>query len=209
MTSERIHDVAIAGLGAMGSAAALELARRGLDVIGFDRFKPPHTLGSSHGDSRIIREAYFEHPVYVPMVQRAYELWAELIQATGQPLLQITGGLMLGRPESEVVSGARKSAETHGLPHEVLSAPQVRARFPALRPDDDMVGVLEPRAGVLFPHLCIEAHLDQARKQGAELRFDEPVLRWEPRGDGVRVFTARGECSARQLVVTAGAWVST
>lgn len=201
------YDVVIAGLGAMGSAATFHLARRGVRVLGLDRFQPPHELGSSHGQTRIIREAYFEDPIYVPMLQRAYELWAELAEASGRPLLRLTGGLMIGLPDSVIVAGARRSAEQHGLPHEVLTAEEVRRRFPALRPAGEMVAVLEPRAGILHPHDCIAAHLELARRHGAELRFDDPVLRWTPDGEGVRVETARGVCVARRLVVTAGAWV--
>ena len=140
MISERTHEVAIVGLGAMGSAAAFELSRRGFDVIGFDRFAPPHTFGSSHGDTRIIREAYFEDPVYVPMVQRAFELWRELERLSGTALLEQTGGLMIGAPGSELVEGARHSAQVHGLQHSMLSAGEIHARFPVLTPESDMVG---------------------------------------------------------------------
>jgi len=201
------HDIIIAGLGAMGSAAAFHLARRGVRVLGLDRFTPPHTLGSSHGQTRIIREAYFEHPVYVPMVQRAYELWRELEKASGAALLRETGGLMLGLPDSTVVRGTLESVRQHGLRHEVLTAPEVRRRFPALRPTDGMIAVWEPRAGILAPEQCIAAHLRLARDHGAELHFDEPVLRWEADADSVRVFTAQGEHTARRLVLTAGAWI--
>jgi sarcosine oxidase len=200
------YDVAIAGLGAMGSAAAAELAGRGLRVIAFDRFGPPHALGSSHGETRIIREAYFEHPVYVPMVQRAYALWRELEAARAAPLLRETGGLMVGQPDSALVSGARRSAELHGLPHELLDAAAVRARFPALNPDDDMIAVWEPRAGVLSVEACVEAQLALARQRGADLLLAEPVLQWTEQRDHVRVLTARREVRAGQLVVAAGAW---
>src|SRR4030095_14453546 len=149
------YDVIVAGLGAMGSAGVFHLARNGCRVLGLDRFTPPHTLGSSHGQTRIIREAYFEHPCYVPMVQRAYALWHELEREADARLFLQTGGLMSGRPDSVVVEGARRSAETHRLPHEVLSAGQVRERFPALQPDDDMIAVLERRAGILFPEKCV------------------------------------------------------
>jgi sarcosine oxidase len=201
------YDVVIAGLGAMGSATAAELARRGVGVLGLDRYAPPHSLGSSHGETRIIREAYFEHPQYVPMVQRAYELWRALEKSSGARLLLETGGLMIGRPDSALIEGARRSAEMHRLPHSMLSAAEVRARFPALHPEQDMVAVLEPRAGVLFPEACISAHLGQAVRHGAVLRFDEPVLRWESDGDLVRVFTSHGDYRARQMIVSAGAWV--
>lgn len=203
-----VHDVAIVGLGAMGSAAALELARRGADVIGFDRHTPPHTLGSSHGGSRIIREAYFESPVYVPMVQRAFELWRALERASGTPLLQPTGGLMIGAPDSVLVEGALRSAREHGLLHEVLSATEIRARYPVLNPEDDMVAVWEPRAGVLAPEACVTAQLDQARAHGAALRFDEPVVGWDVQAGGVRVVTAHGVVHAKRLVISAGAWTA-
>jgi sarcosine oxidase len=200
-------DVIVVGLGAMGSAAAYHLARRGRRVLGLDRHAPPHAFGSSHGQTRIIREAYFEHPLYVPLVQRAYEAWGELERETDRTLLLQTGGLMIGRPDGVVVEGARRSAEEHRLPHEVLSAAEVRHRFPALRPSEDMVAVWEPRAGILFPEACIEAHLAMARRHGATLQMDEPVLRWEPDGDGVRIVTAKGEYAAAQTVLTAGSWM--
>jgi sarcosine oxidase len=205
---EAAFDVIVVGLGAMGSAAAYHLVRRGRRVLGLDRFTPPHTLGSSHGQTRIIREAYFEDPRYVPLVQRAYELWTALERDAGGRLLLETGGLMIGRPDSGVVRGATRSAETHGLRHERLDAAEVRRRFPALRPDDDMVAVWEPRAGILFPEACVEAHLTMARRHGAALRYDEPVLRWEADGGGVRVVSAQGTYAASHLVLSAGSWMT-
>ena len=207
MTSERTHDVAIVGLGAMGSAVAFELARRGTDVIGFDRFNPPHGLGSSHGDTRIIREAYFEHSVYVPMVQRAFDLWRQLEGRSGAALLQQTGGLMIGAPGCTLVEGALRSARAHSLEHAVLPADDIRERFPMLHPQPEMVGVWEPRAGVLSPEACVAAQLEQARRCGATLRFDEPVQQWRADSDHVNVTTALGRYRARQLIISAGAWV--
>src|SRR5437016_3136845 len=125
----------------MGSAAAYHVARRGQRVLGLDRFQPPHNLGSSHGLTRIIREAYFKHPLYVPLVQRAYELWAELEKESGRKLLLQTGGLMIGPPRGVLVSGAKRSAEEHQLPHQVLTGAEVRARFPGLHPTDEMIAV--------------------------------------------------------------------
>ena len=205
---ETTFDVIVVGLGAMGSAAAYHLTRQGRRVLGLDRFSPPHALGSSHGQTRIIREAYFEDPRYVPLVQRAYELWTALEREAERRLLLETGGLMIGRPDSTVVRGARRSAETHGLRHELLAAAEVRRRFPALRPDDDMVAVWEPRAGILIPEACVAAHLAMARRHGATLRVDEPVLRWEPDGGGVRVASAQGVYAAGQLVLSAGSWLT-
>lgn len=201
-------DLAVVGLGAMGGAAALAAARRGLRVVAFDRFEPPHARGSSHGESRIIREAYFEDPRYVPVVQRAYALWRDLERESGQRLLQPTGGLMIGRPQSAVVAGARASAERHGLPHEVLDAREIVRRFPVLRPAADMVAVWEPNAGLLYPEACVAAQLAAARGRGAELRTGEPVLEWSADERGARVVTPSGTVRAARLVIAAGPWVA-
>jgi sarcosine oxidase len=201
------HDVLIAGLGAMGSQALAECARRGLRAGGFDRFDPPHDQGSSHGKSRIIREAYFEDPIYVPLVQRAYARWAELEAETGTTLLRRTGGLCYGQPDGALVTGARRSADLHGLPYESLAAFELRARFPAFEVRDDWVGVLEPRAGMLAPEAAIGAALAVAERLGAAVHRNEPVLRWRQEGDGVVVETARGTYRAAQLIISAGMWV--
>src|SRR5882672_5145892 len=202
------YDVIVVGLGAMGSAAVYHLAARGRRVLGLDRFQPPHTLGSSHGATRIIREAYFEHPVYVPLVQRAYELWEDLEKASGRKLFTQTGGLMIGPPAGVLVSGARRSAQEHQLPHRLLSAAQLREQFPAFNPTDDEVAVHEPRAGILFPERAIQAHLDLAARIGAELQFKNPVSKWEPYQQGVRVTTASGSFTASKLLLSVGPWLS-
>src|SRR6266850_1119389 len=194
------YDVIVLGLGAMGSAAACHLARRGARVLGLDRFAPPHPNGSSSGRSRIIREAYFEHPAYVPMVQRAYELWQALERDSGRRLLLPTGGLMIGPPDGLLVSGALLSATTHGLPHEILDAAALRRRAPALHPEPGTVAVAEPRAGVLFPEECVAAHLEQATRAGATLGLDEAVEAWSATADGVEVRTSRGRHRAGKLL---------
>lgn len=203
------YDVIIAGLGAMGSAAAYHISKRKCRVMGLDRFTPPHDFGSSHGQSRIIREAYFEHPVYVPLVQRAYELWAELETETRQTLFQRTGGLMIGPADGVLVSGAKLSADVHHLPCEVLTASDLRDRFPAFQPSQEIVGLWESRAGILFPENCIEEHLDLARGWGAELHFDEEVTGWQADGEGALVTTSKGSYRAARLLLTTGAWMST
>ncbi len=200
------YDVVVAGLGAMGSATAYHLAQRGARVLGLERFASGHTLGSSHGESRIIRELYYEHPLYVPLVQRAYELWARLEEGARVRLLHPTGGLMLGQPESGLVRGALLSGETHGLPAEVLERDEVATRFPAFDPPRGCVAVWDARAGYLRPEACIEAHATLARRAGATLRYEEPLLRWEPDGDGVRVTTPAGEYRAARLALCVGAW---
>jgi sarcosine oxidase len=201
-------DVVVAGLGGMGSQAAAELAGRGLRVIGFDRLAPPHSEGSSHGRSRIIRQAYFEHPLYVPLVLRAYERWADLERQSGRRLLTETGGLMIGRADSALVAGAQRSAQAHGLPHEMLGAAELGRRFPAFRVEGDTVALHEPRAGMLDPEGSVEAALGLARARGASLRFNDPVEGWEPVTGGVEVRTSSGRYRASRLVLAAGPWMS-
>ena len=200
-------DVGIVGLGAMGSMAALELARRGKRVIGFDRFKPPHPFGSSHGKTRIIREAYFEHPQYVPFVQRAYELWAALERESGRQLLLPTGGLMIGPAAGTLLRGARRSAVEHRLPYEELPAAERRRRFPMFEPGPDDVGLFEPRAGVLFPEAAIESALALAETAGAVFRFDEPVKSWNA-GEAITIRTGAGHWRVERLILCAGAWMA-
>lgn len=201
------YDVAIIGLGAMGSAAAFHMARRNLSVVGIDQYSPPHELGSSHGESRIIREAYYEHPSYVPIVQRAYELWEQLEQYTGRKLLVQTGGLMIGHPDGELVTGSELSARRHHIPYDRLIPAEVRARYPAFNMPEDSIAIWDPRAGILYPEACVEAHLQAARKTGAELRYDTKVIAWEVDDDNVTIHTSEEEYRARHLVICAGAWV--
>ncbi|MFL5803221.1 MAG: N-methyl-L-tryptophan oxidase [Roseiflexaceae bacterium] len=203
-----IYDAIVVGLGAMGSAAACELAQRGKRVLGLERYTAAHDKGSSHGHSRIIRQAYFEHPDYVPLLLRAYELWKRLERASDRRLLTITGGLMMGPPNSDVVAGAARSAREHSLPHEMLDAAEIRRRFPPFNPGPETVALYEPIDGVLEPEACIRAFLDCAARLGAEMRFEEPALSWQaaPSGDGVRVTTGHGVYEAARLVVAPGAW---
>lgn len=191
----------------MGSMTALELIRRGHRVIGFDRFEPPHDLGSSHGKTRIIREAYFEHPQYVPLVQRAYELWSQLERQCGATLYQATGGLMIGPPGGTLVAGARRSAVEHRLPFEEAGPAETRARFPAFHLSPAEVALYEPRAGVLFPEKAIEAALHLARKAGAELHSNEPVQEWHSEAR-IQVRTTSRLVEVDRLVIAAGAWMS-
>jgi sarcosine oxidase len=187
------YDVVVLGLGVMGSATAWHLARRGLRVLGLEQFAPAHDRGSSHGLSRVIRKAYFEHPDYVPLVHRAYELWEELERACGRELLRKTGGLMIGRPDSAVVEGSQKSARLHGIRHRMLEGAELRERFPVLRFREDEVALEEFDAGVLLAEEAVLAFQGEARRHGAELRFGVPA----------RV----GEVPARKTIVTAGAWL--
>ncbi|CAN5268399.1 N-methyl-L-tryptophan oxidase [soil metagenome] len=208
MNFNRSYDVIVIGLGAMGSAAAAQLAARGLRVLGLDRFSPPHDRGSSHGESRVIRQAYFESPAYVPLLRRAYALWRELERCSHLDLLAITGGLMLGRPDSPVVAGSLQSAQVHGLPHELFDADQIRRRFPQFHPDPDTVAVFEPEAGFVHAETAVRVQLNHAVRLGSELRRDEEATAWQVSATGVRVETRRGSYAAGRLVVAAGAWMN-
>jgi sarcosine oxidase len=201
------YDVIVVGAGAMGGAAAYRLARRGCRVLALDAHAPPHRMGSTHGGTRIIREAYYEHPLYVPLVRRAYEAWAELEAESGRTLYVRTGGLMVGPEESTLVAGARASALEHAIPHELLGPDEVRRAYPQLRVPEGMVALLEHRAGLLFPEDCVETHLALARAHGAETRFGEAAEGWTADGAGVCVTTALGTYHAERLVLAAGPWM--
>jgi sarcosine oxidase len=198
-------DVIVVGLGAMGSAAAYALAARGLRVLGLDRYRPPHRHGSHHGESRIIRKAYYEHPAYVPLLERAFAAWRELEERAHATLFRRTGGLMIGPGTGELVPGVLASARVHRLAHEVISSDALAARYPQFRVDRSMIAVWEEDAGILYPEACVRAFLEGARAANVELRYGEPAQDWTCGPEGVRVSTAQGSYSAGGLVLTAGA----
>jgi sarcosine oxidase len=202
-----MHDVIVVGLGGMGSAAAYHLAVRGLRVLGLERFGPVHNRGSSHGGSRIIRQSYFEDPAYVPLLLRSYELWEKLERDAGRDIVSFTGGLFVGQPDSLTFAGSLRASREWGLPHEILDAAEIRRRFPTFAPRAGEVALYEVKAGFARPEATVAAHLQLAGRHGADLRYDEPVGRWEALpGGGVRVLTADGYYTADRLVVCPGAW---
>ena len=203
-----MRDVLVVGLGAMGSATLHALASRGVDVMGVDAYDPPHSLGSTHGRSRIIREAYYEHPAYVPLVRRAYAAWAQLEAAAGVQLFLRTGGLNIGAPDSALVAGALASAERHALDVEMLTGREINLRHPAFAVPADMVGVFEPSAGMLFPEACITAFLQVARGLGADVRPNTRVTALDRCADGITASTSAGELRARRVVICAGPWTA-
>ncbi len=200
-------DVAVIGLGAMGSAALFNLARQGRRVIGIEQFEPGHDRGSSHGESRIIRLSYFEHPSYVPLVRRALEKWRELESLCGQTILTVTGVLEAGYPGSSIVNGSLEASRLHGLDHEVLSAAEIMARFPGFKVPSDWTGLFQPEGGLLRPELAIGQFIDQAQRNGAEVRTNTRVLGIEPFSAGIRVRTETGVIEAGSVIVAAGAWI--
>jgi sarcosine oxidase len=202
------YDAIVLGVGGMGSAALYHLARRGKKVLGLERFQIPHERGSSHGLTRIIRLAYYEHPSYVPLLLRAYELWRELEGKFGTQLLHITGSIDAGPPDSSVFEGSRQSCEIHDLNHEVLTSKELTARFPGYRLPASTMAVLQPDGGFLVPESCISAHVALAQAIGAEVHTGERVLSWDAAPSGVAVKTDHGRYEAERLIISAGAWIS-
>ena len=206
-TAGHDYDAIVIGVGAMGSAACWHLARRGARTLGLEQFDIPHTLGSSHGISRIIRLAYYEDPSYVPLLQRSFDLWDELARVSGRHLLTVTGTIDASAADGEVFRGSLASCELHDLPHEVLTSEQLTRRWPGYRLPAGHLALFQPRGGFLLPEEAISAHVEGAIAAGATVRARERVLDWEPSGDGVRVTTDRGVYTGRRLVVAAGAWI--
>jgi sarcosine oxidase len=206
MRTESGYDVIVVGLGGMGSSAAWHLARRGVRVLGLEQFTPAHALGSSHGDTRIVRMAYFENPDYVPLLRRTYELWDELSAELGREFLVRTGALMIGPADAEVITGTLASAVRWQLPHEVLDRDDMARRYPQFVLGDGERAVLERNAGYVNPEAAVRAHLDLAARDGADLRFETPVTSWSADDRGVIVHTADGEFRSDRLVLAAGAW---
>ncbi len=200
-------DVIVVGVGAMGSAACYHLARRGLRVLGLERYDIPHAMGSSHGYTRIIRLAYYEHPSYVPLLRRAFELWRDLEGESSEPLLHVTGSIDAGPEDDWVFAGSLASCREHGLAHEVLDHAALATRFPGYRLPNGHFALLQPEGGFLAPEACIVAHALGASTAGATIRAREPVLEWEEESGGVVVRTGRGAYRADQLVLAAGAWM--
>jgi sarcosine oxidase len=201
------YDAIVVGVGGMGSATVYQLARRGARVLGLEQFDVAHDRGSSHGVNRIIRLAYMEHPSYVPLLRRAYELWREIERVAGEQLLFITGSIDAGPADGEIVRGSVLSCELHQLQHEVLDATVLHHRFPGYRLPSNMVGVYQPDGGFLMSERAIVAHVMAAQRHGAEVRAREPVLDWQPVAGGVEVSTSYGRYRARRIIFTAGAWM--
>ncbi len=200
------YNTIVIGVGGMGSATCYELAKRGRRVLGLERFDIPHELGSSHGHTRIIRLAYYEHPSYVMLLHRAYELFHQIQDQSGEELLIYTGSIDAGPADSWVFKGSLQSCLEHGLPHEVLTGMEVNRRFPGYALPHETMALYQPKGGFLRPERCIVAYVFEAMKLGAEIHGREEVLEWQPYGDGVRVVTNRDVYEADSLVITAGAW---
>jgi sarcosine oxidase len=200
------YDAIVLGVGGMGSAALYHLARRGVRVLGLERYNIPHEMGSSHGLTRIIRLAYYEHPSYVPLLRRAYELWRQLENTVQERLLIITGSIDASPEDDEVFTGSKKSCDIHHLTHDVLDSHALNARFPGYHFPQGIMALYQPDGGFLLSERCIVAHVMAAQELGAEVHGREQVMGWEPKGNGVEVRTDREHYSADKLVICGGAW---
>jgi sarcosine oxidase len=202
----RLYDAIVLGLGAMGSAALDQLARRGARVLGVERFGIPHDLGSSGGDTRLVRKAYFEHPDYVPLLERAYANWEDLEARAGERLLYRTGITYIGAPDCASIAGTRASAAQYRLPCESLTARDLAARAPMLRAPDGSDVLFEPDAGFVLAGRAIRAFCESALRHGAEVRAAQPALDWCETATGVEVHVGSDTLRAARLIVTVGSW---
>lgn len=208
MSPASVYDVIVVGLGGMGTATLWQLARRGLRVLGIEQFKIGHRMGSSHGMTRILRLAYFEGSAYVPMVQRAVELWREAEKASGQSLFFEVGSLDMAPDRDTIVGAARQSCLDFDLPFEELDASALMKRFPALRLPQDMRGLYQPEGGFVACERAVTAHAALARAAGAEIHETEILLGWEPTANGgVVVRTSLRHYEAGQLILSPGPWI--
>lgn len=202
----KIYDVAVIGLGGMGSAVAAQLANQGARVLGLEQFPPVHDRGSSHGRTRIIRETYFEHPHYVPLVREAFSLWKEVEERSGRTLLTTTGLLQVGPHDSSVVQGILRSASEHNIPIETFATSELADRFPQFTGTDDWTCVFERRAGCLEVEPAIETFIQLAKEQGGELHFESPLLSYQPSGAEIELTTKTETFRAKKVVFATGGW---
>lgn len=210
-----IYDVIVIGLGAMGSAAAFQLAKRGAKILGIDRFAPPHKFGSTHGDTRVTRQAIGEGAEYVPLALRSYELFREIEIETGADLLTVTGGLIISNPRANAnlhgsdgfIETTVETAKKFGIKHRVLNAAEIAAEFPQFRLDGDETGYYENEMGFLRPENCVAAQITLAEKYGAAIHRNEKVLEIKSGADAVAVVTDKAIYKAEKLIISAGAWV--
>lgn len=199
-------DVIVVGLGAMGAAALHHLTARGLRVLGIERFGIPHGHGSSGGDTRLIRKAYFEHADYVPLLEASYAQWRALQEDAGLQLLYDVGILYLGRADGEVIAGSTRAAERHGLTFETVDEGQLARAFPQFRAPEDYVARFEPDAGFLLCEHAVRAHVESALAGGAAVAVGEQVLSWSAQAGGVEVLTDVGGYRGGALVLAGGSW---
>lgn len=201
-------DAIIVGCGVYGSSISYYLASRGVKTLTLEKFALNHPYGSSHGLTRIIRTAYAENPLYVPLVRRARDLWLDLQKQSGFEVIRLVGGLQIGSPNSSLVTGATASAKQHGIDYKLLYPGEIIDRFPVFHPSDDQVGIFEKEAGILFAEQCVRSYVELAQSNGATFHFLEPVLKWRVENDErIVVSTEKDEYEGASIIFTAGGWL--
>ena len=206
MKNKKIYDVIVSGLGGMGSATCAHLAQSGVSVLGLEKHSLPHHKGSSHGNTRVIRQAYFEHPDYVPLLKAAYKHWHKLEEETQRRLFFKTGVLVCGSKDSEMIAGIQKSAHTHQLQTDLLSNLELRSQFPQFKLPEHYIGILEKNAGFLKVEDCVESYHQLAKRSGAALHENEFVTSWKKNGTTLEVQTNQSQYFTQKLILTQGAW---
>lgn len=200
-------DCIVVGLGAMGSSTAYQLALKGKKILGLEQFSCAHDKGSSHGETRLIRKAYFEHSDYVPLLERSYVLWKELESRSQKKLLHETGLVIFGDDKkSDVLQGVRFSSKKYGIGIEEWDSKQIRKKFPQAQLPDSYVGAFEKTGGYLEVENCVRVFCEQAVRFGAELHFEEPVVSWKRTEYGFEVVTSKAVYQTEKLVITSGSW---
>ena len=203
---KNIYDVIIIGLGAMGSAASYYLSKNGVKVLGLDTYEPPHKLGSSHGHTRVIREAYHEGTSYVPIVKRAYELWNELDHEIEDKLILEYGGMYLG-DDGKYLSDAKKSAKKYDIPIKEFSSKEIKEKYNILNPPNNFKGLLENRSGAVFPEKAISNFLSKSINNGSSHNYNEKVIGWGKQSKFYKVETDKNNYFAEKLIFSSGAWI--
>jgi sarcosine oxidase len=202
------YDCVVLGLGAMGSATLYTLAHRRVKVCGIEQFGIAHDRGSSHGETRIIRKAYFEHPDYIPLLNRSYELWDDLVRASGKDLFVRCPMIVAGRGDADAIKGLQICYRNYDLPHERLNAAEAAKRYPQFHLPDDFIVYVDPIAGFLHPEKCVETYVNLARDLGATVHTNEKVISWRDDNGKIRIRTDRREIASGKLIITAGAWAN-
>lgn len=205
---QSFYDVIVIGVGAMGSSALYHLSKiPNLKILGIDQFHPPHTFGSSHGETRITRQIYFEHPDYVPLLKKSYPMWRQLENETNTKLFESTGGIYIGQNGHPLLNGLKETAKKHNFNIKLMTPKEIMEKFPAFKIPDHMVGIYDNTAGILFPEKCIDAFVSEAKKKGAVMNFGEKMISVKTVGDFQQVITTKSTYLCKKLIISAGAYV--
>ena len=206
--NKKYYDVIVVGLGAMGSAALYQLSGKGKKVLGIDQFEPPHQFGSTHGGSRIIRQAYYEGEEYIPILKASYDLWRKIENDSQSRFFEIIGGLMIGNRHNSIVDKSEISAKAYDIPYEIFDGGELKKRYPMFSPDGDTWALLDKLAGYVEPERGIKNQLELATKNNAKINLNELVEFWDAENyqQGIRVKTNKGDYITEKLIVTTGPW---